>query len=84
MRKSIGLVVLFFISFYKIGIAQEGKWKITGKVKNETGSALSPASIFISNSTKGATTDTSGTFSVDYYKPGNKNKYYHFETSCNN
>ena len=35
-------------------MAQEGKWKISGKVKNETGNTLSPASVFVSNSTKGA------------------------------
>ncbi len=73
MRKPIGLVVLIFISFYKIGMAQEGRWKISGKVQNETGSALSPASVFISNSTKGATTDTTGTFSINGLSNGNYN-----------
>lgn len=73
MRKSIGLLVLIFINFYTVGNAQEGKWEITGKVTNEAGSALSPASVFISNSTKGATTDTSGTFRLNGLSNGNYN-----------
>jgi hypothetical protein len=73
MRKPIGLLVVIFIIFFKTGSAQERQWKITGVVKNQSGSALSPASVFISNSTKGATTDTSGAFSISGLANGNYN-----------
>lgn len=73
MRKLFGIFVFIFILFSKVGTAQDGKWKITGKVKSEAGNALSPASVFISNSTKGATTDTSGAFSINGLSNGNYN-----------
>ena len=73
MRRPFGIIVLVFSLFYKVGKAQEGTWKIIGKVKNETGISLSPASVYISNSTKGASTDTSGAFSIHGLSNGNYN-----------
>lgn len=73
MGKTIGSFIFFFVIFFNAASAQESQWKIAGKVKNEEGSALSPASVFVSNSTKGATTDTSGAFTINGLSNGNYN-----------
>ena len=63
----------FVILFTNVCKAQTSQWKIFGKIKNEKGNSLSPASVFISNSTKGAITDSSGNFSIKGLPNGNYN-----------
>ncbi len=73
MKKLKLLLFSTSIVFTNICLAQTNKWEIKGKVKNENGNFLSPASVFISNSTKGAMTDSSGNFSITGLSNGNYN-----------
>lgn len=52
---------------------QTGKWKIIGQIKNGKDTVLFAASVFISNSTKGSMTDSSGSFSIPGLSNGNYN-----------
>ncbi len=75
MKKIIAVLLLlnFSVLFTNVCKAQTSRWKIFGKIKNEKGNYLSPASIYISNSTKGSTTDSSGNFSIKGLPNGNYN-----------
>ena len=75
MKKIIAVLLhlSFAILFTNVSKAQTTQWKIFGKIKNEKGNFLSPASVFISNSTKGAMTDSSGNFSIKGLSNGNYN-----------
>ena len=72
MKKLTGFLFLFFC-FLQITFCQSATWKIVGKVRNAAGNPLSPASVFVSNSTKGDLTDTSGRFSIVGLSNGNYN-----------
>src|SRR6185437_10376847 len=75
MKKIITfLMLLNFLAFFtNVCKAQTSLWKIFGKIKNEKGNSLSSASVFVSNSTKGSTTDSSGNFSITGLSNGNYN-----------
>ncbi|MEO9099474.1 MAG: carboxypeptidase-like regulatory domain-containing protein, partial [Ginsengibacter sp.] len=53
--------------------SQTGKWKIVGQIKNQKDTVLFAASVFISNSTKGSITDSSGNFFLTGLSNGNYN-----------
>ncbi|MEO6868038.1 MAG: carboxypeptidase-like regulatory domain-containing protein [Ginsengibacter sp.] len=66
MKRSIALLLIYFSSIFFLS-AQTGK--ISGVVLNgEDGTPLSAASVFINNSSKGTTTDSSGKFSLPILK----------------
>ena len=72
MKRSAALVLLF-LALFKISKSQSQSWKITGEIKNQSGEALSSASVFISNSTKGALTNATGKFTINGLPNGNYN-----------
>lgn len=57
--------VFTILTFSQITLGQSSKWSISGKVTSATTKeALPGASVFISNSTKGTFTDSTGKFSI--------------------
>ncbi len=72
MKKLTALVFLILFVL-KFAFCQSPTWKIVGRVQNAAGIPLSPASVFVSNSTKGDLTDTSGKFSINGLSNGNYN-----------
>ena len=71
MKKSTTLLFLTLI-FVKVTFCQ-ATWKIIGRVQDTSGIPLSPASVFVSNSTKGGVSDTSGRFVINGLSTGNYN-----------
>lgn len=73
--KTPHILLIFLLAIYsKTNFAQVEKWAIAGQVKNGiTGVSLAGASIFISNSTKGTTSDSDGKFTINGLSNGNYN-----------
>ena len=71
--KKLTVLILITGAFTKISYCQSPTWKIVGKVQNAATTALSPATVFVSNSTKGDLTDTSGRFEIGGLSNGNYN-----------
>ncbi|MGN6603981.1 MAG: carboxypeptidase-like regulatory domain-containing protein [Ginsengibacter sp.] len=71
--KKLTVLIISFFALTNSGFSQNQKWKITGKVKNQAGDPLYLASVYVSNSTSGASTDTSGSFSIPGLLNGNYN-----------
>ncbi|MGN6194427.1 MAG: carboxypeptidase-like regulatory domain-containing protein [Ginsengibacter sp.] len=71
MKKNILFIFLFTFQF---SFAQSNEWSISGSVTNAaTKSPLQGASVFISNSSKGTSTDSLGNFSLKGLENGNYN-----------
>lgn len=65
----IGLVMLHAFA----ANAQSGLWKLTGNVKDSSGNPLQSASVFVSNSSKGTSTNAEGKFIISALPDGNYN-----------
>lgn len=68
------LLLLLFFSHTAFTNAQSHIWKLTGDVKDATnGNLLQSASVFISNSSKGTSSDIEGKFAISGLSNGNYN-----------
>jgi hypothetical protein len=71
MKKNI---LFIFLLTFQFGFGQSNEWSISGSVTNAaTKSPLQGASVFISNSSKGTSTDSLGNFSLKGLENGNYN-----------
>lgn len=67
-------ILLLILTFFQISFGQASEWNITGKVTSATTKdLLRGASVFISNSTKGTSTDADGKFSISGLSNGSYN-----------
>lgn len=74
MEKRLFLFIIIFISLFEIAFSQTNKWNIYGVIKSDsTGIPLQSASVFISNSSKGTSTDAEGKFTISGLSNGNYN-----------
>jgi hypothetical protein len=67
------LTVLAFLIVTIVSHCRSQTWQIVGKVQSDSGIPLSPASVFVSNSTRGDLTDSTGSFHITGLSNGNYN-----------
>lgn len=74
MKTKWFFLIILFNLVASVTMAQSHEWKVTGNVKDATtGNALQSASVFISNSSKGTSSDAEGKFSIAGLSNGNYN-----------